>query len=316
VIVTLDPNQVVLPPTFTPSPTPEPTATLTPSPTPLPLSTYPILFAAIPTGGSIPALFRGLADGTQIENVGDDRGYYDLALSPGGEQIAFIRSVAPADGGDANLQLFTAPVNDPTRVRQLTGVLNAGMEHPVWARDGQSIVVAANLDGDLDLFRVAADPDGEAELQALTVNNAFDSYPAYSPDGARLVYVSDVNTPGFPRLFTFDAAGAAQPFSNVSGSLSDPAFSPDGSQIAYVNRQTGDPDIWVINADGQRPFQLTVNDSATDRAIAWSDDGAWLAFASDRINSRFLWFFLNPDSGQIVPLSDLSEAQSLAFLPR
>jgi hypothetical protein len=316
ILVTIDPNQVVLPPTFTPTPSPEPSATVTPSATPVPLSGYPILFASVPPGESIPSLFAGLADGIEIREIGDANGYYDIALSPDGTQIAFVRNIAPDSSSEANFQLFVAPVTDPADARQLTGVLNAGMEHPAWSGDGRSIVFAANIDGDLDLFRVPSNPDGQAEPEALTTNDSVDNYPAFAPGGDTLLFVSDMLTPGFTRLFTMSPGGVVQPFSNVTGTITDPVYAPDGSRVAYINQQTGDPDIWVINAEGQRPSQLTVNDSAEDRAIAWSPDGQWIGFASDRINGQFMWFFQNVANGEVVRLDDLAAAQSLVFLPR
>ncbi|HYO87877.1 MAG TPA: hypothetical protein VER79_04470, partial [Candidatus Limnocylindrales bacterium] len=315
IIVTLDRTQSALPPTFTPTPSPEPTATLTPSPTPLPLSSYPILFAAVAPGSVIPSLFEGLSDGSAIQEIGDDKGYYDIALSPDGMQIAFVRNIAPDDTPDKNWQLFTAPLSDPTDVRQITDIENTGLEHPVWSRDGRSIVYAANIDGDFDLYQLPSAPDGMAEPAALTTNDGYDSYPAYAPNGDTLLFVSDMNTPGFTRMFTLSATGAMQPFSNVSGSITGPTYSADGARVAYVNQQTGDPDIFVIGADGQRPFQLTIDDTAADRSPAWSGDGQWIAFASDRNSGRFLWYFLNVATSEVFPLNDLAEAQSIAFLP-
>jgi len=315
VLVTLDPALAALPATFTPTPTQEPSATPAPSATSVPLSAYSLIYAAAKPGELIPSLFVALADGSDIREVGDSRGYADIALSPDKTQIAFVRDTAPEGSEQPDWQLFTAPVSDPTDVRQITRLPNTALQHPAWASDGRSIVFAANTDGDLDLYSVPADPDGDAEPTALTSTQVDEAYPAYSPDGATLIFVSDQNTPGFPRLFTIDASGITRPFSNVTGSISDPVYSPDGSRIAYVNRQSGDPDIWVITSAGERPFQLTVNDSADDRSIAWSDDGQWIAFASDRINGRFMWYLLNVNTQQVTPLGDLAEAQSIAFLP-
>ena len=317
VIVTLDPAMAALPPTFTPTPTPEPSATPTPSPTPEPLSSYPILFSAVKAGDVEPSLFRGAADASDLTEVGDADGYYDIALSPDSTQIAFVRRVDLPDSEEPVAQLFVAPVSDPTQVRQLTSIVNGGLEHPAWSGDGRSIVFSANVDGDYDLFRVPSDPDGEVAPEPLTTNDAQDSYPAFAPGSTDLLFVSDQNSPGFLRLFELNEQGIARPFSNITGIITEPNWSPDGSQIAYVNQRSGDPDIYVVNARGERPVQLTVGDSATERALAWSGDGQWIAFASDRNSgNRFLWYFLNVDSGEIVPLQDLAEAQSLVFLPR
>jgi len=314
--VTLDPAIAALPPTFTPTPSPEPTQTLTPSPTPLPLSDYPVVFAAAKPGDFIPALFVGLADGSDVREVGDDLGYYDVALSPDAEQIAFVRDIAPAGSDTPNWQLFVAPLSDPTEARQLTHQLNTGLEHPAWSNDGRFIVFAMNADGDYDLFRQPADPDGEAEPAALTTNEFYDSYPAWPPDGDTLLYVSEQNSPGFPRLFQLGTDGGPRSFSNVTGANSGPVYSPDGRLIAFINQQNSDPDVFTITSEGLRPFQLTVNDSARDRSLAWSGDGRWIAFVSDRINGTDMFYFLNVDSQEVVPLGALVEAQSIAFLPR
>ena len=36
-----------------------------------------------------------------------------------------------------------------------------------------------------------------------------------------------------------------------------PAWSPDGQQIAFVSNRAGSRDIWVMNADGSNPKQVT-----------------------------------------------------------
>ena len=57
------------------------------------------------------------------------------------------------------------------------------------------------------------------------------------------------------------------------------AYSPDGSTIAFESERSGITNIWLSNADGSRPVQLTTSKeySGTPR---WSPDGRRLVFDS------------------------------------
>jgi dipeptidyl aminopeptidase/acylaminoacyl peptidase len=72
---------------------------------------------------------------------------------------------------------------------------------------------------------------------------------------------------------------------------SNPAWSPDGRSIAFVSNRSQDPDrnfnddIWVVAADntdrGGRLVRISTN-PGTDGSPAWSPDGKWIAFTSQR----------------------------------
>jgi TolB protein len=55
----------------------------------------------------------------------------------------------------------------------------------------------------------------------------------------------------------------------------DPTWSPDGAQIAFRSERHGDPEIWVMNANGSEPRRL-----ADGLSPAWSPDGSRIAYAS------------------------------------
>src|SRR5262249_14370885 len=79
--------------------------------------------------------------------------------------------------------------------------------------------------------------------------------------------------------------------------LSDPAISPDGAWVSYTvttidtTRDREQSDIWMTSWDGSRTVRLT-SSPESDHAAAWTPDGRWLAFLSDRGNpheSDQLW---------------------------
>ncbi len=61
----------------------------------------------------------------------------------------------------------------------------------------------------------------------------------------------------------------------------DPAWSPDGSKIAFTTTRDGNAEIYVMDADGSHPVNLS-NNPATDVAGVWSHDGSKIAFVSNR----------------------------------
>jgi Tol biopolymer transport system component len=58
-------------------------------------------------------------------------------------------------------------------------------------------------------------------------------------------------------------------------------WSPDGKRLVFESDRTGNPEIFVVDADGSNVIRLT-DHPASDGAPAWSPDGAWIAFSSDR----------------------------------
>ena len=88
------------------------------------------------------------------------------------------------------------------------------------------------------------------------------------------------------------------------------AVSPDGTVVAYTvtvavmeeEKSEYLTHIWISAADGSRSFQLTRGEKSC-RAPAWSPDGRWLAFLSNRSGKNNIWL-IRPDGGEAVRLTD------------
>lgn len=90
-----------------------------------------------------------------------------------------------------------------------------------------------------------------------------------------------------------------------------PAISPDGRLVAYTVRETDWEDdayetqIWLVSTQGGEPRQLTRADKASS-APAWSPDGGWITFVSDRDGPRQV-YRIDPTGGEAEAITASEE---------
>jgi TolB protein len=105
--------------------------------------------------------------------------------------------------------------------------------------------------------------------------------PAWSPDGARLAYVSFESRQAaiYVQELKTGVRTRVSAWSGVNGA---PAWSPDGTKLALsLSRRDGNLDIYVLTLASQNLVRVT-EDAAIDTEPAWSIDGQSIYFTSDR----------------------------------
>lgn len=142
--------------------------------------------------------------------------------------------------------------------------------------------------------------DGSHPPRQVTAGTHEDSAPRWSPDGTRLLFISDrmEKDDDGSRLFILPVAGGeALPLGDLKGSLSGPTWSPDGTAIAVL-REDPEPesvkarkkerDDAIVVEEDPRYTRLWVVDLATGKArclttadrevrdYCWAPDGALL----------------------------------------
>ena len=105
-------------------------------------------------------------------------------------------------------------------------------------------------------------------------------------------------------------AGAGTPdierFLNVRTAAA-PSLSPDGTRLAFRTATTGAPQLWVVDAAGGWPDQLTFGESVTFHE--WSPAGDWIVYGTDRGgNEREGYYLISPDGTKERELLASSEA--------
>ncbi|HEV2669915.1 MAG TPA: Ig-like domain-containing protein [Gemmatimonadales bacterium] len=99
-----------------------------------------------------------------------------------------------------------------------------------------------------------------------------------------------------------------------TATANDPAFSPDGSRIAFVSQRDGNPEIYVMNADGSGVTRVT-NDPQADGRPVFSADGQSLVFHSSRTGGKQQIWSVNIDGTGLTQLTKDSVNFSPALSP-
>jgi dipeptidyl aminopeptidase/acylaminoacyl peptidase len=88
-------------------------------------------------------------------------------------------------------------------------------------------------------------------------------------------------------------AGAERPditrFLNVR-TAGAPSLSPDGRRLAFRTQISGSPQLWVVEAAGGWPTQVTFGEPVTFHA--WSPSGEWIIYGADRGGDEREGFYL------------------------
>ena len=197
-------------------------------------------------------------------------------FSPDGKMLAFIRQksgsktpticVAPIAGGD---------------VKEVMSDLR-GFSGLDWTNDGKELVYSfGDRTGQPSMFRIPVN-GGTPEP---VMNNGYN--PSIARQARRMAFEEDFHNSNIYRLplrYNGDLPAAAAPRATKlisSTLLNDSAqYSPDGTHIVFVSNRSGDPEIWLADAEGRHAVQLTHFGRSGTGSPRWSPDSKWIVFDS------------------------------------
>lgn len=294
-----------------------------------------------------PAIYRVAASGGAVERLAaGERALYPAPVGPGGQVLAVasegeqgpeslglveggaFRAFGPSsrhlrnpawypDGAHVAFEADLESFRDVYRIaigggppERITRCAKGCFEPDVHP-DGKRLVYASSDDGDPEIHLREAD----GSTKRLTHSAGHDGTPRFSPDGRRVAFLSARK--GELRVFVMGAEGQSprmvspDPHADSLGER-DHAWSPDGTKLAFVEQLPKSRSrLYVVDVASGVAVGVTDGEQI-DEAPAWSPDGQWIAFTSNR-NGQTEIYLMQPDGAGLRRLTDHPAAD---WLPR
>lgn len=155
-------------------------------------------------------------------------------------------------------------------------------DHIVWRPDGRAFAWSEIRVQDLyssfeDIYLYNLDDKSTTSM----TRGARARDPSFSPDGSRMVMVTNGLQNNQLAVLTVDQRLTPLTDNTDHTVYGTPRFSPDGQRIALSVWKEGFQDLWLYTPDG-KPLRRLTWDKGLDRDPAWSPDGRYLFFSSER----------------------------------
>jgi len=209
-----------------------------------------------------------------------------LAWTPDSREIMFT---SRRGGSTRHLWRVAADGGTPERV----DTVGADVLSPALSPQGNRLAYTQAFD-DINIWRIELDAVGKVKAQRELIASTFSDHgPDYSPDGRQIVFASGRS--GYNAIWVCESDGSKPRLLYSCGPYvtGSPRWSPDGRWIVFDSRScvagaNGNPDIYLISADGGQPRRLT-DGPAEDVVPSWTRDGRWIYFGSNRGGNMQIW---------------------------
>lgn len=167
------------------------------------------------------------------------------------------------------------------------GMEASSVSDPDVAPDGKAVAFVEPVQN-WNIWRVPVDAGKLGAPQLFLSSTGRNHSPRYSPDGSRIVFVSDRS--GSWEIWTADANGTElKQLTHFTGPwLGGLSWSPDGKWIAFDIRKNSHSSLYRISSSGGSPQAIAAS-NAEERMPVYSRDGSSIYFNSDRDGSVGIW---------------------------
>ncbi len=215
------------------------------------------------------------------------------SISPLGDEVLYWSNSGPSGiynlwkiriDGTGRTQLTFNEVNAITQSSQNLLINNAAS----WAFDAKRIVYS--LDGDIWMM----DPDGFNPETVLLGYGAF--CPSFSPDGKTVIFIAKKDDPVYNIwAVTLQDRSVRKITSYTDWNVGSPSYAPNGAKILYNLYKESTSQVYVCQADGSTPFNIT-NDNKS-LMPRWAENGRKIVYCSPKPGEIALNVVLMNDNG-------------------
>ncbi len=131
---------------------------------------------------------------------------------------------------------------------------------------------------------------------------------AFPGQNGKIVY-TDVVGMGIGSIVTIEPDGSAATTIRPGDQNFSASWSPDGTRLAFAVHDGMEAVIWVMDADGSNPTQVT-DGTAWDRNPAWSPDGTKIVFSSNRDGAGMDLWVVGVDGTGLAQLTNRPSGES------
>ena len=204
-------------------------------------------------------------------------------FSPDGKIVACI-----GINSDENfLRVLTVNLADG-EVKPLTSEKWVALQDVIWLPDSDNLLLTAQDDrnfGPLQIWKTSLSGNGAAQKVTQELNN-YVGLSLSADAGSLLTTQADA----FNNIWILpkgDSNQARQIVSNKGGGRVDMSWTEDG-RIVYTSNASGNPNIFIMNADGSSQIQLT-GDTFVKRSPVVSPDNRYIVFVSNQAGTEQIW---------------------------